>query len=1578
MGVPKFYRWISERYPKINQVITNEALLPEFDHLYLDMNGIIHGCTHPNHLDVSDVLTERDMVLGIMHYLDRIITQIVKPKVSVFMAIDGVAPRAKLNQQRSRRFRSAKDLAEATKSKRIVPTDGAVDSAANDPYSGAFDSNCITPGTEFLLRISDCIRYFVRKKIKEDPLWRGISVIFSGPDVPGEGEHKIMQHIRDMRNQPGYRPNTRHCMYGQDADLIMLGLVSHEPHFTLLREIVDFSGGFNRNQNALKEVKKFTKQSDFQLLHLSILREYLQLEFAYELDEDAYDLERIVDDFVFMTFLVGNDFLPHMPSLDIGDGAFTLLFDTYKEQRARWGHGQYLTDSGEISDAARLEAFLEVIGAAETEIFEERAKNQVVMLKKQRRWDKRDGKTNRTPSDLELSVQEESKQGEYMAMVVNLKGAKVVEGWRPVGASEKDHKGRYYFEKLHLKPTDVDGHMALRKSYIEGLIWCLAYYYRGCISWGWFFPYHYGPMISDLTNLPECFDNIKFEVGQPLKPFEQLMGCLPPASSALVPRIYRKLMCDHNSPIKQFYPEDFVVDMNGKRNPWEGVNILSFINVNLLKESIKKYCPDSAITADERHRNRVGKVYCYTYDPAVTVTVPSCNRDIGLPNIVKCNSRVDISENHSVSTVSFKPELIPGTKIPYPGFPSLNVLPIERVEMRNAGVNCFGFPSKYPNMILTMRSLPQLPGAAQLAGNLIGKSIFVNWPMMHEAKVVAVTDSSCEVRMVKKKLKTRKFSPPEVERWNSVSDMMVEQYVAGASYPGSGGVVIGDIQIRLKVVPLQGMKTSPVDGSSKKLFGKEEADIPLQVALSTSPAPDPRFIERGPMTLKDRFPLKCHVVLTKGKYRGCIGTVMSIVDNSKVGVKVNVIPPEPPFGLAIARSVQESYISAKDAAKVLRMDPRIFGKITGNLPFSPGKYDLGLNLKYKDKRCVLGYTRVKKDPSAKKNKKKDAKAWSAGDTVLVVGSKRMSATDESDSAEAEHQKILWEYTPKAVRLVAAYKNAFPHLFAAIAKAPEGRFYDSKRVFGPKGDDVCAKVLQWLKGTETAAMPRLPHTTDAMPVAAVHAVQRAADVRTSSLDGATTESNVKVPPSALYREGSTAATDVLMASEHSVSAPPELGDRIANLCANGVPFGARGTVVAIHDDSEGCVEVVMDEEFIGGSTLQGTCANFRGKLCVWNHLLKISAADSAKVVDDILPSGTGKAVVDKLMHEVTQQTEPVQAAPVPAAPQKVAAKPKARAPTPQQQSDSAVPGRDPKSPWGSPPRSSSAARGGRQGAWREARGPPDDKATGFTNVGRNAKNGFQEWKRLVTQNELLASQPSSGSGKNDTSQELKAMLGVSTNAVASHGDASAGLVGGNGNIEKNKIGVNGDPTHPMAGTSTGPSPVDASAGLKALLGVPPQKTHQPAPAEGSAADVLMQMMLKDVPAPLPAPLPIQTAPRPAFNFSYVKEGEEVPEPRQHMGQNQPPMPINHMPPHMMPQYVPQQAPPMHMMPPHMMQPVYHGMNIQPTANPHPLPAMGNGTSQAQVSRPVPKANKIATTKPSKVGSIVPSVVVKAKK
>ena len=139
MGVPKFYRWLSERYPQINQMISDNILLPEIDNLYLDMNGIIHACTHPNDDSTASTLTLREMMLAIFRYIDRMVTEIAKPQKLLFMAIDGVAPRAKLNQQRARRFRAAQD--------RIESVAKARDRGEVIDEDAIFDSNCITPGT---------------------------------------------------------------------------------------------------------------------------------------------------------------------------------------------------------------------------------------------------------------------------------------------------------------------------------------------------------------------------------------------------------------------------------------------------------------------------------------------------------------------------------------------------------------------------------------------------------------------------------------------------------------------------------------------------------------------------------------------------------------------------------------------------------------------------------------------------------------------------------------------------------------------------------------------------------------------------------------------------------------------------------------------------------------------------------------------------------------------------------------------------------------------------------------------------------------------------------------------------------------------------------------------------------------------------------------------------------------------------------------------------------------------------------------------------------------------------------------
>jgi 5'-3' exoribonuclease 2 len=335
--------------------------------------------------------TESEVFQNIFDYIDRLFC-IVRPRRLIYMAIDGVAPRAKMNQQRSRRFRAAQDNAEKERETERLMAEFEQQGikVPKRERSELFDSNTITPGTPFMDRLATALQYFVHVRLNYDPGWKGIEVILSDSNTPGEGEHKAMGYIRQQRGREGWNANTKHCVYGLDADLIMLALATHEPHFTILREVVFQQQAQNQGQDPASQARmqfmnlsqsqgqeKDKEESNkpeiarkpYQFLHISVLREYLALEMHVPNLPFKFDLERILDDFVFMCFFVGNDFLPHMPTLDIREGAIELLMRTYRNLLPDLGG--YLSDGAQLN-LGRVEQFIQVIGGLEDVIFQKR------------------------------------------------------------------------------------------------------------------------------------------------------------------------------------------------------------------------------------------------------------------------------------------------------------------------------------------------------------------------------------------------------------------------------------------------------------------------------------------------------------------------------------------------------------------------------------------------------------------------------------------------------------------------------------------------------------------------------------------------------------------------------------------------------------------------------------------------------------------------------------------------------------------------------------------------------------------------------------------------------------------------------------------------------------------------------------------------------------------------------------------------------------------------------------------------------------------------------------------------------
>ncbi|KAK7980759.1 hypothetical protein PG989_013216 [Apiospora arundinis] len=837
MGIPAAFRWLSTKYPKIISpviedkpvVMDDGTVIPvdttrpnpngeEFDNLYLDMNGIVHPCSHPEDRPAPE--DEEEMMLEIFKYTERVVNM-VRPKKLLMIAIDGVAPRAKMNQQRSRRFRSAQEAQEKAADKEehykmLKKQNGGVlpPETLEAMTKKAFDSNSITPGTPFMDILAGSLRYWCAYKLNTDAGWANMKVIISDASIPGEGEHKIMNFVRSQRASPDHDPNTKHVIYGLDADLIMLALATHEPHFRVLREDVFAQEGRVRTckicgqpgheaAQCRGEAKKKDDDKDKEMplkpfiwLHVPVLREYLAVELHVPSLPFRWDLERAIDDWVFMCFFVGNDFLPHLPALEIRENSIDTLSAIWRDNLPVMGG--YMTKDGDV-DLEKAQFILNGLAKQEDAIFKRRREGEErreANAKRRRLNDERNGRFNNQnrngnagiPASLSNTLTHDmviNRSAVQDANAANKSAAAVlksqIQGLMPkeptqdgadnqespsalgkrkaemldndsastpgsepqaktpppakpdpsedtVKLWEDGYADRYYEQKFHADPKDIEFRHSVARAYVEGLAWVLKYYFQGCASWEWYYPYHYAPFAQDFVDIVKT--KIDFKKGRTSKPFEQLLSVQPAASKHVLPEVFHDLMTDPESDIIDFYPEEFEIDLNGKKMAWQGVALLPFIDMpRLLAAAEKKY---PLLSPEDRARNEPGKdvlllseanqeLYddvignfyskkqgdpIYTLDPkasqglsGVIEKMPEYLPHCALEYPLERKAFPDLDDDRSLtvhyempkSSHTHKSMLLPGAKLPTP---ALNNSDIEELKgkMRNSGRSHGGAP----------------------------------------------------------------------------------------------------------------------------------------------------------------------------------------------------------------------------------------------------------------------------------------------------------------------------------------------------------------------------------------------------------------------------------------------------------------------------------------------------------------------------------------------------------------------------------------------------------------------------------------------------------------------------------------------------------------------------------------------------------------------------------------------------------------------------------------------------------------------------------------------------------------------
>ena len=1045
-------------------------------------------------------------------------------------------------------------------------------------------------------------------------------------------------NIRQAKAQPGYDPNVRHCLYGLDADLVMLGLLSHDPHFCLLREEVTFG------RQSSKKSKELEHQNFF-LMHLCMVREYLELEFQ-ELKQDgvlgfAYDMERIIDDFILMAFFVGNDFLPNLPNLHINEGALALMFQKYKEVLP--GLGGYINEQGVIN-LPRLDKLLDGLSDVEHRFFQaEYSDAKWIQAKREENGEKdtpKAGKTptrmtpqqkeiykqvkkyfiapgnkepaTRTPLDLsptlpardrkfaqqlaadlhlEWSTKEDEAGNRFMCLEfpsntnhdgesedeeAELATMRVLKKYDNTKIEEDsseqaqedmrkkydqkflEWKDKYYTEKFDWGLSDETQLRELTENYVQGLQWVLYYYYRGVASWPWFYRFHYSPMISDVKKGLKA--NMNFELGQPFRPFQQLMGVLPDRSKTIVPTPYHELMTSKDSPIIDFYPRDFELDMNGKKMEWEAVVKIPFIDEKRLLPAMAT--KEHLLSADENHRNDFGVSLKFTYSSEVDYTYPSSLVGV-FPDLPHCHCVENVFDLPTMEGLEPYVGLVEGAKLgasALAGFPTLKRLPFTG-SLGFHGVNVFQQDSRNESMVIAL-SETERRTRVEFAKSLLNKRVHVGYPFLQEAKVVKVSDELFDYVLTETspaQMKQIDHSERDIGQFHKKAEH-IEKY-----YSKRLGMLTGEIESTVQVEMLKGLKKLD-DGSTVKEF----AELPgletvhaTQLVVEKVISEDTRFVERGAVAIEEEFPEGANAFFL-GDY--AYGRPLAVVGHEGGKAKcllATTTARQREFGRDIARQAEKlsPYTPSYAIARDLRLNALALAKLTSAFSVKVGdaRVNLGLNLKFEAKKLkVLGYS-------------------------------RKSGTG-------------WEFSRAAVELIQQYMIKFPEFIAAVHHNPQGDMLDATTYY--PGDEAQAKakigeIQAWLKEVQAKGFERVPLEAEQLDSEVVKQIEAAADEALSTEPPPTTKAINGIPRSALLKPSDA---QWRLGNQHFV-----LGDRVIYAADSGrVPIASQGTVVGkTQTTRDTWLDVVFDVSFMSGTSLGDRCSPFRGSTVPTWSVLNLS-------------------------------------------------------------------------------------------------------------------------------------------------------------------------------------------------------------------------------------------------------------------------------------------------------------------------------------------------------------------------------------